>query len=144
MQVVRSFLTLLPIVPPAYVLTLAVAATVQIARTNDYPMVEAAAAKFAERVLLDEKAYALLQSRRYQEFLRGLHSVAPRPRGGRDVAAEATAAAAAATAGNVAAVPPPPLAAVGAGRALTVQPAVAAAPSSPPPSRRRPAAVDRK
>ena len=72
----------------------------------------AAAAKFAERVLLDGKAYALLQSRRYTEFLRGLHSVAPRPHGGRDVAAEATAAAAAAREGSEAAAPAPPLAAM--------------------------------
>ena len=114
----------------------------RVARRHGHPMMPPAAAKFAERVLLDEAAYALLQSRRYKEFLRGLHTPAPRPHGGADVLEEAEAAA---TAIEEVGVPsqPPSLGAVGAGRSLVVNPAVMPAPRTPRRSspRRRSAAA---
>ena len=114
----------------------------RVARQHGHPMMPPAAAKFAERVLLDEAAFALLQSRRYKEFLRGLHTPAPRPRGGADLSAEAEAAAAAIEDDDVSLHPhPPPLAAVGAGRSLIVEPAVKPAPPRTPRQRRQPAAA---
>ena len=114
----------------------------RVARQHGHPMTPPAAAKFAERVLLDEAAYALLQDRRYKEFLHGLHTPAPQPRGGGDATAEAEAAATAMEVGED--VPPQPqpapLATAGAGRSLVVNPIVRSASpaaASSPPRRRR-------
>ena len=106
----------------------------RVAHRHGHPMMPPAAAKFAERVLLDEAAYALLHSRRYKEFLRGLHTPAPHPLGGADVSAEAEAAAA--SMAEDAVVPsqtqPPSLGAIGGGRSLVVDPAVIISPHAAP------------
>jgi len=113
----------------------------RVAKAAGHPLEPAAAGKFAERVLLDEAAYSLLQEHHYKAFLHRLHTRAPVPTGGGGGAAAAAAAAGPAAAAAAAAPvsQPVPLAAVAAGGKIVSKPAVAvaapAAPASPRASR---------
>ena len=108
----------------------------RVAKEAGHPLEPAAAGKFAERVLLDEAAYSLLQERHYKAFLHRLHTRAPVPSGGGGGAAAVAEPRPAVAAAAVPVSQPAPLAAVGTGGEIVSNPAVAvAAPASPRASR---------
>ena len=104
-----------------------------VAKSKGCPLEVGAAKVFADKVLLDDKAYVLLKEHGHATFLRRLHATtapaAKRPRNQPPAAAAATAPPPA-----FGAALPPPLAAVGAHEQIQLRPEVMPAPAAAAPA----------